>query len=71
MGSRLEIRIDLAECRGAGECVYRAPGTFALGSADRSEVIDPEGDPEARILAAARACPHFAITVQRDGERLV
>lgn len=71
MAEPLEIRIDTGECQGAGECVYRAAGTFALGSDGRSTVIDPRGDEPDVILGAARACPHFAITVMRGNERLV
>ncbi len=67
----LEIRIDREACRGAGECVFRAPGSFALDDADRAVVRGAGDDPDARIVEAARACPHFAIQVLRDGERVV
>ena len=67
----LEIRIDQGDCRGAGECVHRAPETFSLDGNERSEVVDPAGNPDDQILAAARACPHFAIRVYRGGERVV
>jgi ferredoxin len=67
----LEIQIDQGDCRGAGECVHRAPETFSLDPDERSEVANPTGNPEEQILAAARACPHFAIRVYRGGDRIV
>ena len=71
MADPLEIRIDVDVCRGAGECAYRASRTFALGADDRARVVDPEGDGPEVILAAARCCPNFAVTVWRGGERMV
>lgn len=67
----LEIRIDHQACRGAGECVSRAPSSFAFDDEDRGVVRDVAGDPEDQLLLAARACPHFAIQVHRNGRRLV
>lgn len=58
------IRIDRARCRGARACVARAPATFQLDAERKSVVIDPTGDPEASIRAAAAACPAFAITLE-------
>jgi len=69
--AKLEIAIDRTACRGAGECIYRAPRTFALDASDRAVVVSVDSDSEAVVLAAARACPHFAISVQRGSERLV
>lgn len=71
MVDELEIRIDVAVCRGAGECAYRASRTFELGTDSRARVIDSEGDEPEVIVAAARCCPNFAIAVRRGGERLV
>jgi len=61
----LEIRVDHDRCRGAGECVSRAPGTFTLNDDNRSIVIDPAGDDLATVRIAASSCPHFAITLER------
>lgn len=75
--ARLEIEINRAVCRGAGECVLRAERTFALDDDDRAKLIspgsdsNPNPDDEPVVLAAARACPNFAISVSRDGARLV
>lgn len=71
MKDDLEIRIDGQACRGAGECVFRAPGSFAFNERDRGVVRPAPSDDEETILAAARSCPHFAISVRRGAEKLV
>jgi ferredoxin len=71
MADELEIRIDVDACRGAGECAYRAPRTFAVGANDRAKLIDPEADELEVVLAAARCCPNFAIAVLRQHKRVV
>ena len=63
-------------CRGTGECALRAPASFALGADDKSTVVTAEdslcdADPREAILAASRACPHFAISVFDGGKRVV
>lgn len=68
---QLRIEIDRAACRGAGECVKRAPESFALDEEARAMLRRPSGDDEATLLRAARACPHFAISVHRAEKRLV
>ncbi|MGI9589970.1 MAG: ferredoxin [Myxococcota bacterium] len=60
------IRIDRAACRGSGACATRAPASFRLDAEHRSQVIDPAGDPEATVRAAAAACPAFAITLEEE-----
>jgi len=67
----LEVVVDPGMCMSAGECIFRAPRTFAFGDGDRSTVIDPAGDDDATVIAAARLCPNFAISVRRDGEVIV
>ena len=64
--SGLVIRVDRAACRGSGACATRAPATFRLDAERRSAVVDPTGDPEARIRAAAAGCPAFAITLEES-----
>ena len=66
--SELEISIDRGACMGAGECVFRAPRTFALDDEGRSVVIASVADSEDDVLAAAQNCPNFAISVTRDGK---
>jgi ferredoxin len=64
--SRLEIRIDRDACTGARACTLRAPRSFALDADRKAVALDPPGDPEESILAAARCCPNFAIELSRD-----
>lgn len=67
----LEIAIDRGACRGAGECALRAPGSFALDADGRARLVEPRRDVDRVAVAAARACPHFAIAVRRGGSRIV
>jgi ferredoxin len=66
----LEVHVDREACRGAGECALRAPQSFRLDDESRSVPRTSVGDPPEILLAAARSCPHFAITVRR-GDRVV
>jgi ferredoxin len=66
MGLRVEV--DGSKCMGSGNCVFSAPQTFALGDDDIAHVLDPDGDPEDTVRAAAQRCPTQAITVWRDDE---
>lgn len=71
MAEPLEIAIDRAACRGAAECVHRAPRTFALDAAGRATLREPRGDAEPLVVEAARACPQFAISLTRGGSQIV
>jgi ferredoxin len=66
----LEIRIDPEKCMGSGNCSFWAPGTFDLGEDGIAIVTDPEGDPEDKIVVAAKGCPTQAIGVTKDGQEL-
>jgi ferredoxin len=66
----LEVSVDRAACRGSRECVRLAPRAFALDAERRATVRDAAAEPEAALLAAARACPRFAIQVHRASHRL-
>jgi ferredoxin len=68
--SELQIAIDRGACMGAGECVFRAPHTFAFDTEGRSVVIGSGADDGEAVLDAARGCPNFAISVTRDGKPL-
>jgi ferredoxin len=70
MAEPLEIRADLAACRGARACVRRAPATFSLDVQRKVVIARAAGDPDEVILDAARACPNFALSVFRAGEQL-
>ena len=60
---KLDIAVDKRLCAGNRMCVHHAPAVFQLDQNGKAEVISPTGDPEARILAAAFACPSAAISV--------
>lgn len=63
----LEIRIDREVCMGSGNCQFWAPNVFDLDDEGVAVVVDPEGDPEQKVVLASRGCPTRAITVLRDG----
>lgn len=67
----LEVEIDREVCMGSGNCVYEAPGAFQLDDDSISFVVDLAGSPEDKVIAAALKCPTHAITVRRDGVKLV
>lgn len=66
----LRIEVDREKCMGQGTCEFYAPSTFALDDEGISSVVDPEGDPEEKVLLAAQGCPTQAISVFKDGEKL-
>lgn len=65
MAYRIEILRDL--CIGAGTCVAEAPKVFDLDDEDVAVLVDPNGDADGDVLAAAEGCPTEAI-VLRDSE---
>jgi ferredoxin len=67
----LEIEIDRDKCMGSGNCSFWAPDVFDLDDEGISVVLDPEAQPEEKIVLAAQGCPTQAISVVRDGEKLV
>lgn len=67
----LEVEVDRAVCMGSGTCVFEAPGAFELDEDGISVPVDPSAVSEDRIIETARVCPTHAITVRRDGEKLV
>jgi len=67
----LEVIVDEGLCLGAQRCVYLAPAAFGLNAAGQAEVLDPGALVDDELIAVARQCPNFAITVVRDGEVIV
>ena len=67
----LEIKIDREVCMGSGNCSFWAPATFDLDDEGIAIVIDPQGDPEDKIIAAGHGCPTHAITIVQNGEKVV
>jgi len=66
----VEINIDREKCMGSGNCSFWAPATFDLDDEGVAIVVDPEGDPDEKVILAAQGCPTQAIEVFRDGEKL-
>jgi ferredoxin len=60
---RIEVNRNL--CMGAGECVYSAPGVFAMDDEGKSVVRNAAGNIE-ELRAAVRGCPNFAIAAFLD-----
>ncbi len=67
----LRIEIDAGKCMGSGNCSFWAPATFDLNEDGIAFVVDPDGDPEDKVILAGQGCPTQAISIWRDDERLV
>jgi ferredoxin len=67
----LSIEINRDVCMGSGNCSFWAPGVFDLDDDGVAIVTDPAGESEDKIILAAQGCPTQAITVSRDGEKIV
>lgn len=72
MARKLRITVNHDVCVGNDMCTNIATKVFALDENLQSEVVNPEGDPEEKVLEAAENCPVSAITVEDEetGERL-
>jgi ferredoxin len=66
----IEVEIDRDLCMGSGNCVYEAPGVFALDDDSVASVVDATASSEDNIVSAANRCPTHAITVRRHGVTL-
>ncbi|MDQ6615281.1 MAG: ferredoxin [Actinomycetota bacterium] len=66
----IEVVIQRARCIGVKSCINAAPSTFAMDASMISTVVNPTGDPESDVVAAADNCPTGAISVFRDGVRI-
>ena len=67
----LAIEINREVCMGSGNCSFWAPAVFDLDDDGVAVVIDAAGDTEEKVILAAQGCPTQAITVTRDGEKIV
>jgi len=67
----LEIEINREACMGSGNCSFWAPGVFDLDDEGIAIVIDPSAAPEEKIILAGQGCPTQAISITRDGEKIV
>ena len=63
MPRKLKITVDTNVCVGNATCEIYASNTFALNEDRQSMVVNPDGDPEEKVLEAAENCPVSAITV--------
>jgi ferredoxin len=72
MARKLRVRVDHLLCVGNAMCETFAPNVFRLNDNRQSEAVDPSGDSEEKILAAAESCPMSAILVEdaETGEQL-
>jgi ferredoxin len=72
MVRKLRITVDHDVCVGNDMCTNIATEVFALNESLQSEVANPEGDPEEKVLEAAENCPVSAIAVadEETGETL-
>jgi ferredoxin len=67
----LEIVVNRELCMGSGNCSFWAPGVFDLDDDGIAIVLDPYAAPEEKVLLAAQGCPTQAISVTKDGTKLV
>lgn len=56
---------------GSGNCSFWAPGAFDLDDEGLAIVLDPSAAPEEKLLLAGQGCPTQAISIVKDGEKLV
>ena len=72
MARKLKVWVDHTACVGNAMCELIAPKVFRLNENRQSEVVDPAGDTEEKILEAAENCPVSAIFVEdaETGEQL-
>ena len=62
----LHVEIDRDVCMGSGNCVFQAPGAFALDDDGIALVVDPAAAAEDSIRTAVARCPSRAITVTSE-----
>ena len=67
----LRIEINLDACMGSGNCSFWAPGVFDLDDDGIAIVIDAEAADDEKIVLAGQGCPTQAISIFREGERIV
>jgi len=67
----MNITVDAKKCDGHEKCVQAAPKVFKMNERFISEVSNPKGDTDEKILLAAKICPTKAITLVDDSGKQV
>lgn len=62
----LKVKVDRLLCIGTADCINIAPNTFELDEEAKAIVKQQNGDPDEKILEAAKVCPVLAIIVEDD-----
>ena len=62
----MKVTVDTTLCDGHGKCVEVSPQVFKMNERYISEVIDPHGDTDEKILLAAKVCPAKAIFLDEE-----
>ena len=63
----MKVTVDQSICDGHGKCVEISPKVFKMNERMCSEVIDPKGDTDEKIVFAAKLCPVKAIFLEEEG----
>lgn len=63
---RYKIKVLRDLCIGAASCVAISPKVFQLDNEAKAIVLDPEGDTNENVLAAAQSCPVNAIIIEDE-----
>ncbi len=61
---QIRVRVDKTRCLATQGCILTAPGAFALGSDNRSQVVNPDAVPQEKLWEAAQICPTSAIIIE-------
>lgn len=65
--SALDIEVVRRQCTGVMTCMEQASRTFDLDEDAVAIVINPNGNSDDDILAAAKSCPMDAIVLRKKG----
>lgn len=60
----VKVRVNRSACRGARQCIRRAPDAFKLDEAGKAVFSPAHNSSAESIRAAAKACPFFAIELR-------
>jgi len=61
--TKYKVVIDKDKCIGAGSCINVAPLTFRMGTDNKVELIDQDGNSDEEKTLAATSCPVGAIKI--------